>query len=189
MTPAFSWNLSPDEEVCTTTPDGVALKVFCYKGIDGTTVLDLAPRFRYIVRISDTALETFSQMSALALYHSSLMLLPYIVEAGATVKSVVVMSFNDRSFRIGHTQPLEPHHQPPPNTVEKETPESEAKKQAWTTQSYRHHRSPQLRPTSSPPRQSSSPQENLYSSSLSVSKRDSEGSGNILEMPPRSFKA
>lgn len=153
-----AWNFTADEEVPSATPEGICLKLFCSRTPDGQAALDLAPRFRYIVRVSGLPAAQFAQAAAAALFSAALLIVPHETQAECVV-SVVVLSLNDRNIRLLHSQPLAL------------PAELEARRPAWTTQTYR--RSPNLRPASPP----------------QSSKRDSEGSASMPEIPPRSLRA
>ena len=141
MTDALSWCISPDEKINVTTEDGVNISLFAGRASEGIGVLDIAPRFRYIVRVANLAVENFSVVSSKLLFTSAVLIMPHKTDNGA-VTSVVLMSMNVRMLRITHGL----H----PQGNEESLLEADPRKHAWTTQHYKHHRSPTMRPKSPP---------------------------------------
>jgi len=142
MAAVMSWCILPDENINVVTEDGINITIFANKGGgEGIGVLDVAPRFRYIVRVSGISLENFHSASAKILFSSALLISPYVVENGI-VTDVVLVSMNQRMVRISHG-PL----------VNSESME-DTRKQTWTTQHYKNYRSPMMRPRNPPDRDS-----------------------------------
>jgi hypothetical protein len=144
MATAISWSIAPEEKINAMTEDGVNIVLFAGKGMDSAGTLDAAPRFRYIVAISEMKLEEFYAASAKLLFDAALLILPYVLENGR-VSGVVLMNTSQRMVRISHGE----H---PGGAWPTET---EGRKQtSWTTQHHRHHhqRSPVMRPRSPPER-------------------------------------
>lgn len=142
MSGSLSWCISVDEKINATTEDGVNISVFTIKTSDNTGSLDVAPRFRYIIRVAEISVEDFVTASAKMFFTLALLTMPFNVINGM-VSSVVVMSLNSRLMRICNGQV--------PLACDGDKAESEARRNAWTTQHYRHHRSPIMRPMSPPP--------------------------------------
>jgi hypothetical protein len=124
------------------TEDGVNISVFTTKTSDNTGSLDVAPRFRYIIRVAAISLEDFVAASAKTFFSLGFLTMPFSVENGV-VSSVVVMSLNSRLMRISNGQI--------PLVCDGDKGEGDGRRNAWTTQHYRHHRSPVMRPKSPPP--------------------------------------
>ena len=142
MTAVLSWVILPDEKINVMTEDGVNIALFAGRAGEGAGNLDVAPRFRYVVQISAISLEDFAAASGKLLFDAGLLAIPFAVESGA-VTSVALTNLNQRMTRISHG----------PQSGS-DPAEAEVRKQCWTTQHYRHHRSPPMRPKSPPHRDS-----------------------------------
>jgi hypothetical protein len=149
MEDPFSWNLSAEEEIKTTTDDRVFLSSVCKRGHDGVIALDLAPHFRYILRVSGMTTHNCQKVAADFLYKHSLMLMPFEVE-GSIVLEVVVLNLSPKVVRISH-QPSQAE------VLSLGAPSEDAvralyRKSEWTSPSYnksQHHNgrgSPHMRP-------------------------------------------
>jgi len=142
MTVVVSWVIAPDEKINVMTEDSVSIALFAGKAGDGIGSLDVAPRFRYVVQISAILLEDFAVASAKLLFDVALLTLPFVVDRGM-VSSVVLTNLSQKIVRICHGP-----------QAGSDPAEAEVRKQCWTTQHYRHHRSPIMRPKSPPHRDS-----------------------------------
>jgi hypothetical protein len=130
MATAFSWIIEAEEKIDAMTEDGVSIAIFAQKSSDQGGALDIAPRFRYILRVAELSQEDFSAAAARLLFASALLAFPHTVEAGR-VTAVVLATLSQKCVRIAHG----PHGK-----------EVESRPQTtWTTQAYRHHRSPTQR--------------------------------------------
>ena len=130
MATAFSWIIEPEEKIDVMTEDGVNITIFAQKSSDQGGSLDIAPRFRYILRVSELLQEDFPTAAARLLFASALVALPLTVEAGY-VTTVALATLSQKCIRITHGQ---------------HGKEAESRPQTtWTTQAYRHHRTPTQR--------------------------------------------
>jgi len=129
-TTAFSWLIEPEEKIDVMTEDGVSIAIFSNKTAEDAGALDVAPRFRYIVRIATLPQEDFATAAARLLFASALLALPHTTKDGL-VTAVVLTTLNQKCVRIAHG----PH-------VGREAGEPRAQT-SWTVQANRHHfRSP-----------------------------------------------
>lgn len=125
MTAAFSWIIEPDEKIDVMTEDGVNIAIYAHKASDHAGAVDVAPRFRYIIRVNELSQADFPAAAARLLFAASLLALPYTVEAG-NVSAVALTTLSQKCIRITHGP---------------QSKETEARVQTtWTTQPYRHHR-------------------------------------------------
>ena len=125
-TMAVSWIIEPDEKINTMTEDGISVAILAQKAPEGGA-LDIAPRFRYILRVAELPQEDFPAAAARLLFSSALLALPHTVEAGR-VTAVALTALGQKCVHIAHG----PH-----------AAEAEARPQTtWITQANRHHRAP-----------------------------------------------
>lgn len=105
------WRIDVGEEICCFTDDciEVGLQAKAASSTDPRGALELAPRFRYLVRVAECSYSTFCEWASKLLLSQNLLIVPRTIQ-DMTVKAAVVSNLNHRIIRIvgGEDGPIAP---------------------------------------------------------------------------------
>ena len=95
------WRIDIGEEICCFTDDciEVGLQAKAASSADPRGALELAPRFRYLVRVADCPYSAFCEWASKLLLSQNLLIVPRTIQE-MTVKMAVVSNLNHRIIRI-----------------------------------------------------------------------------------------
>ncbi len=117
--PAVVLNLEYNELLDMSTFDNRQLSMKCTKMHEGSPMVDLLPRVRYILRISPAIRKEDFPVASGLLFSCGLLLLPHTGARPDTVDRVVAMNLSEKAVRLAHGRVLftEAGARPPPGPL------------------------------------------------------------------------